>query len=130
MNGTAIPVPASGWYKLDADTKALTYLNDPYMIGLIGDATPNGWNSPDSKMDYDAQTESWVITITLVDGSVKFRKNDGWNGGINLGIGTGHSISNLFNDSSSSNIPISAGNYTVRLYIKATPFSCTFTKNN
>ena len=130
VNGAAITAPSSGWYKLDADTKALTYLNSPYMIGLIGDATPNGWSAPDSKMDYDAQSGSWVITITLIDGSVKFRKNDDWNQGVNLGIGPGYSLDNLFNDGTSANIPVTAGNYTIRLYINSTPFSCTFTKNN
>jgi starch-binding outer membrane protein SusE/F len=130
VNGTAIPVPANGWYQLSADTKGLTYSNSAYMIGLIGDATPNGWNSPDSKMDFDNPTGSWVITLTLVNGSVKFRKNDDWNSGINLGIGTGYSLDNLFNGGSSSNIPITAGNYTIRLYISSTPFRCTFTKNN
>ena len=129
VNGAAFSVPANGWYQLNADTKALTYTNNAYMIGLIGDATPNGWSSPDSKMDYDSQSGSWVITITLVNGSVKFRKNDAWDQGINLGIGTGYSLDNLFNDSTSSNIPVTAGNYTIRLYISSTPFKCTFTKN-
>lgn len=129
VNGAAFPVATSGWYQLNADTKALTYINNAYRIGLIGDATPNGWSAPDSKLDYNSQSGSWVITITLVNGSVKFRKNDAWDQGINLGIGTGYSLDNLFNDSSSSNIPVTAGNYTIRLYISSTPFKCTFTKN-
>ena len=129
VNGTAFSVAANGWYQLIADTKALTYTNKPYMIGLIGDATPNGWNSPDSKMDYDSKSGAWVITITLVDGTVKFRMNDAWDQGINLGIGTGYSIDNLYNSSSSANIPVTAGNYTIRLYINSTPYKCTFTKN-
>jgi hypothetical protein len=129
VNGTAFSVAANGWYQLKADTKALTYTNKAYMIGLIGDATPNGWNSPDSKMDYDSKSQTWVITLTLVDGTVKFRMNDAWDQGINLGIGTGYSIDNLYNSSSSANIPITAGNYTVRLYITTTPYKCTFTKN-
>jgi hypothetical protein len=129
VNGTVFSVAANGWYQLIADTKALTYSNKAYMIGLIGDATPNGWNSPDSKMDYDSKSGTWVITITLIDGTVKFRMNDAWDQGINLGIGTGYSIDNLYNSSSSANIPVTAGNYTVRLYINTTPYKCTFTKN-
>ena len=129
VNGAAFTVATNGWYQLTADTKALTYTNLPYNIGLIGDATPNGWNSPDSKMAYDAKTGSWFIAVTLVDGSVKFRKNDAWDQGINLGIGTGYSTDNLYNSGSSSNIPVTAGNYTVRLYINSTPYRCTFTKN-
>lgn len=129
VNGAAFTVAANGWYQLIADTKALTYSNKPYNIGLIGDATPNGWNAPDSKMAYDSKTGSWFITITLIDGSVKFRMNDAWDQGINLGIGTGYSLDNLYNSGSSSNIPVTAGNYTVRLYINTTPYRCTFTKN-
>ena len=128
-NGAAFTVAANGWYQVKADTKALTYSIKPYNIGLIGDATPNGWNSPDSKMAYDAITGSWFITITLVNGTVKFRMNDAWDQGINLGIGTGYSTDNLWNNGSSQNIPVTAGNYTIRLYINSTPFKATFTLN-
>lgn len=129
VNGTAFSVAANGWYQLKADINALTYTNLPYNIGLIGDATPNGWSAPDSKMAYDAKTGSWFISITLINGSCKFRMNDAWDQGINLGIGTGYSTENLWNNSSSSNIPVTAGNYTVRLYINSAPFRCTFTLN-
>jgi len=110
-NGTAITSPDNGWYKIVVDTKALTYTIDPYMIGLVGDATPNGWNSPDQKMDYDAATGTWKITITLIDGTFKFRKNDGW--AWNLGYNS-DSSSLVYNG---SNVPITAGNYTISLTI-------------
>ncbi len=138
-NGTALAVTSTGiiptnngWFKLSADTKALTYSMDPYMIGLIGSATPNGWNSPDSKMDYDSQSGLWYITLDLVVGEVKFRCNDTW-GSINLGLGdathTGYSLTNLWNDGGSQNIPITvAGNYTIKVSIGNT-YSCTITKN-
>jgi hypothetical protein len=129
VNGTAFTVAANGWYQLKTDTKALTFTNLPYNIGLIGDATPNGWNAPDSKMAYDAKTGSWFISITLINGTCKFRMNDAWDQGINLGIGTGYSLDNLWNNGSSVNIPVTAGNYTVRLYINNTPFRATFTLN-
>ena len=93
------------------DTKALTYTLDPYMIGLVGDATPNGWNSPDQKMDFNAATGTWTITITLIDGTFKFRKNDGW--AWNLGYNS-DSSSLVYNG---SNVPITAGNYTISLTI-------------
>ncbi len=129
VNGTAFPVAANGWYQLKADTKGLTFTNIAYNIGLIGDATPNAWNSPDSKMAYDAKTGSWFISLALINGTCKFRMNDAWDQGINLGIGTGYSTENLWNSSSSANIPVTAGNYTVRLYINTTPFRATFTLN-
>lgn len=130
VNGAGISVATNGWYKLNVDTKGLTYKLAPYKVGLIGDATPNGWNAPDTKMDYDSKTGSWYITVALVDGTFKFRCNDDWNSGINLGLGTGYSLDNLYNSGSSSNIPITAGNYTIRLYILSSSYKCTITKNN
>jgi len=132
---TAPSDPGNGWYILSADVNALTYSMSPYRVGLIGDATPNGWSSPDSKMDYDPESGLWTITLDLTAGSVKFRLNDDWNNGLNLGLGDdshpGYSLSNLWNDGSSQNIPIAeAGNYTITLSIGSSTYSCTITKNN
>ncbi len=129
VNGAAFTVAANGWYQVKADTKALTYTVLPYNIGLIGDGTPNAWNSPDTKMAYDAKTGSWFVSVILVNGTCKFRMNDAWDQGINLGLGAGYSLDNLWNNGSSTNIPVTAGNYTVRLYINTTPFRATFTLN-
>jgi hypothetical protein len=125
VNGTGITSTDTGWYKFTADTKALTYTLEAYMIGLIGDATPNGWNSPDSKMDYDAVQGCWFITIDLTNAMIKFRLNDGWAtnwGGNGSGDGTADNYSNA------TTVPLSAGgknigllggagNYTIKLYI-------------
>jgi hypothetical protein len=132
VSGTGISSTDTGWFKFSADTKALTFSMEPYMIGLIGSATPNGWNAPDSKMDYDAQTGLWNITLNLTVGAVKIRYNDSW-GAINLGLGDathpGYSLSNLWNDGGSKDIPITeAGNYTIKVYI-GTTYSITITKN-
>ncbi len=108
-NGPAISINDNGWNKVEADINGLTYAVAQYRIGLVGSATPNGWNSPDSPMDYDAATGTWKITITLVDGEIKFRKNDGW--AWNLGGTTGNLVHN------GANIPVTAGNYTITLTI-------------
>lgn len=115
-NGSALAVSTNGivptdngWFKLTANTKVLTYTMEPYMIGLVGSATPNGWNSPDQKMDYDAATGTWKITITLVDGDIKFRLNDGW--AWNLG-GTTDKLT-----VDGANITLAAGKYTIVLTI-------------
>jgi len=99
----------AGWYQFSADINTLKYSMNAYMIGLVGSATPNGWNSPDSKMDYDAKTGTWSITIDLVDGEFKFRKNDGWSWNL------GGTADNLVHNG--ANIPITAGNYTITLTI-------------
>ncbi len=109
VNGAGITAGASGWYNFTADTKALTFKMDAYMIGLIGSATSNGWNSPDQKMDYDAKTGSWTITTNLIDGEIKFRLNDGW--AWNLG-GTTNNLTQ-----GGANIAVTAGNYTIALTI-------------
>lgn len=128
VDGASLTPDASGWYKLNADTKALTYTLAPYMIGLVGSATPNAWDAPDQKMDYDAKTGTWKITIDLIAGDIKFRLNDGWNW--NLG-GTADKLT-----VDGANITLSAGNYTIALTI-TNPNSvkgevggyCTITKN-
>jgi hypothetical protein len=115
----------AGWYKLYANTVDLTYSMDAYMIGLVGSSTPNGWGSPDSKMDYNAKTGTWSITIDLIAGEIKFRLNDGW--AWNLG-GTPDNLTQ-----GGANIPIaSAGNYTITLTINSDgqTGSCTIVKNN
>jgi hypothetical protein len=109
VNGSGITSPDNGWYKLNTDTKGLTYSMEAYMIGLVGSATPNGWGSPDQKMDYDAATGTWKITIDLVDGEIKFRLNDGW--AWNLG-GTTDELT-----VDGGNLAVTAGKYTIVLTI-------------
>jgi len=122
VNGPGIAVDGSGWYKMSASTNDLTYSTDAYMIGLVGSATPNGWDTPDQKMDYDAQSGTWSITIDLADGEIKFRLNDGW--AWNLG-GT---VDNL--TQGGDNIPVTAGNYTITLTINSDDTgTCTIVKN-
>ena len=135
VDGAGITSPASGWYKLSADTQDLTYTITPYMVGLIGSSTPNGWSAPDSKMDYDPQSGLWFITLDLAVGAVKIRSNDDWNAGINLGLGDAshpeYTLTNLWNNGSSKDIPIAAaGNYTIKVSIGSALYSCTITKNN
>jgi hypothetical protein len=107
VDGDGITVDENGWYKLSADINNLTYEAEPFMIGVVGSATPNGWGAPDLKMDYDPETGTWVLTTDLADGEFKFRKNDDW--GWNLG-GT---EDELVKDG--ANIPVSEGNYTIIL---------------
>lgn len=109
VGGSGILAPAMGWHILTVNTVALTYSMESYMIGLIGSATPNGWNTPDSKMDYNSETGTWSITIDLIDGEIKFRKNDGW--AWNLG-GTTDNLTQ-----GGANIAVTAGNYTINLTI-------------
>ncbi len=108
-NGTPIAVETAGWYNLTASTVDMTYAPNPYFIGLVGSATPNQWNAPDQKMDYNPADGTWNITIDLVAGDIKFRLNDDW--AWNLGGTTDNLTHN------GANIPVTAGNYTISLTI-------------
>ena len=131
VNGTAISSLGSGWYKLSADTKALTYKMDSYMIGIIGSATANSWNSPDTKMDYNSAEGCWVVTANLqpsLDGGVmkcefKFRLNDDWAWNI------GGTLDKLVQGG--GNLTVTPGNYTIKLFISAdgTGGTCQLVKN-
>jgi starch-binding outer membrane protein SusE/F len=123
VNGTAISGVVTGWNKITADTHALTYKVEAYQVGLVGDATPNGWNAPDQKMDYNTSAGTWSITVTLVNGSFKFRLNDDW--AWNLG-GTPDNLTQ-----NGANCPATAGNYTITLtIINGTTGTYKIVKNN
>lgn len=135
VNGAALVAGVSGWHRLTVNTKLLTYELKEYRIGLIGSATPNGWNAPDSKMEYNPVSGAWTITVDLVVGHIKFRANDDWSSGIiNLGIGDAenpqYTLNNLWNDGKSKDIPIdAAGNYTITLFMRSSGYSATIKKN-
>lgn len=133
LNGTPIPVSATGWHKLWVDVKAMTFTLSEYQIGLIGSAVPPyDWSTPDKKMDYFSATGTWKITIDLHDGEIKFRLNDGWAWNLGYRPNT-KNLEDLFHNG--DNIAITAGNYTITLTItnETGPNEagkCTIVKNN
>lgn len=69
------------------DTNALTYTIEPASWtasddswGVIGDATPTGWDS-DTDMVFNGANGLLEVTLDLIGGgSIKFRSNDDWPG--------------------------------------------------
>ena len=74
---------AAGYYFVNADTGELTYSTKAVSWGIIGAATPTGWDS-DTNLVYDAATRTLSVDIDLVAGPFKFRGNDEW-GAFDLG---------------------------------------------
>jgi starch-binding outer membrane protein SusE/F len=75
--------------------------------GIIGSATPTGWNS-DTNLDFDLSTKLHSITIPLQIGEIKFRLDDAWT------TNFGDDGNDLSFDPNGSNIPITvAGNYKI-----------------
>ncbi|SHF94736.1 protein of unknown function [Flavobacterium fluvii] len=115
----------AGYYFINADTKALTYKETRTVWGIIGDATPGGWDNS-TPMTYNSTTKVWTVTVNLTDKQIKFRANNAWD--INYGD-TGADGKLEFN--SPDNIKVAAaGNYTVTLDL-STPrsYKYTLTKN-
>lgn len=70
-------VSEDGYYLLTANTDELTYKATATNWGIIGAATPTGWDS-DTDMMYDADSRTLYVDIDLVAGPFKFRANDDW----------------------------------------------------
>ena len=103
-----------GYYIVKADTEALTYSTTPISWGVLGDATPTGWDS-DTDMVYDADTKTLKVTLDLIkqdapDHGIKFRADDVWT--LNYGdTGADGSL-----DEGGDNIGVpESGNYTITL---------------
>ena len=72
-------VTTGGAYYVKVDWAANTYSTNLANFGMIGDATPTGWNS-DTDFVYNPTTKTYVInSIALSNSGVfKFRANDAW----------------------------------------------------
>ena len=118
-----LPLTGAGYYKLNIDLTAMTYNVLRTDWGLIGDATPGGWDN-DTNMTYDPVTKVWSVTLDLTPGEIKFRANDGWD--LNYGSNNANGIA----DSGGNNISIATGgNYTVELDLNGPLYRYTITKN-
>lgn len=67
----------AGYYFVKADTDELTYSATAVSWGIIGAATPTGWDS-DTDLTYDPATKTLSVDIDLVSGAFKFRGNNEW----------------------------------------------------
>ena len=75
-------------------------------LGVIGDATPTGWDA-DTDMVFNAEKQRFYVDLTLVDGTIKFRADDDW--AVNWGGADGALVSG------GDNIAVTAGDY--RIYV-------------
>jgi hypothetical protein len=126
--GGDIDMPTAGYYlfKADTDPAKLTYSATAAAWGIIGSATPGGWDNS-TAMTYDKAKKLWTVTANLTAAEFKFRANNAWT--INLGkLKTAPNGVNLQYDG--DNIAVEAGNYTITLDL-STPrvYKYTITKN-
>ena len=102
-------VDHAAWYMMTVDLSKMTWsLTELTTIGLIGDATPGGWNS-DTPMTYNSAAGCWEVTTDLTAGQFKFRANNDWD------INWGGTSAELRKDGENLVIE-TAGNYTIKLF--------------
>lgn len=120
----------AGYYQVDVDLSEKTYTLTPITsIGIIGSASPNGWDSDVDMtyVPYNKDTKEvngyWEVkNITLSAGEIKFRANDGWD------ISWGGELDHL-TTKNGRNITVEAGTYDIKLYAWAEGFAkCVMTK--
>lgn len=120
-----------GYYKVDVDLSTKKYTLTPITtIGIIGDATVNGWSGDDINMNYvpyNKETKEgryWEVKdITLKTGVIKFRANDDWK------INWGGELDNLTSKGNPANIAVEEGTYDIKLYPWADGYAkCEMTK--
>ena len=112
----------ASYYKVDVDLESKSYILTPITtIGIIGSASPNGWDSDVDMtyVPYNAETKElgyWEAkNITLASGEIKFRANDDW------AINWGGDVNALIQGG--DNISVDAGTYDIKLYAWANGYA-------
>ncbi len=109
-NGELVPGGANieveaGQYQITMNLEELTYSLKKFSLGIVGDATANGWDGPDQELTFDETSGKFRTLITLTDGQIKFRLNDAWD------EDWGGSDGNLV--AGGDNIDVQAGTYLI-----------------
>lgn len=121
-DGSNINMPTADFYYIVADVMNAKLTATATTWGIIGDATAGGWDS-DQNMTWDSDKKCWTATLTLTDGTMKFRANGGWD------INVGGKIDDL--SFGGDNMTVQAGTYDIELYLERTASDamyCTMTK--
>lgn len=100
----------AGFYQVDVDLSAKTYTKIPFIIGIIGNATPKGWDG-DTDMKYNPEERCWELKeVELTNGEMKFRHTNDWS------LSWGGELDNLTTQNG-PNIPVTAGTYDIKLVV-------------
>ena len=108
--GNIVITEEAGFYQVDVDLSAKTYTLTPFTIGIIGNATPKGWDG-DTNMTYKPEERCWELKgVTLSDGEMKFRHTNDWS------LSWGGELDNLTTQNG-PNIAVAAGTYDIKLVV-------------
>jgi hypothetical protein len=108
--GNIVITEEAGFYQVDVDLSAKTYTLTPFTIGIIGSATPKGWDG-DTNMTYNPEERCWELKdVELTDGEMKFRHTNDWS------LSWGGELDNLTTQNG-PNIVVAAGTYDIKLVV-------------
>ena len=108
--GNIVITEEAGFYQVDVDLSAKTYTLTPFTIGIIGSATPKGWDG-DTNMTYNPEERCWELKdVELTDGEMKFRHTNDWS------LSWGGELDNLTTQNG-PNIAVAAGTYDIKLKV-------------
>ena len=117
-NGANIAVSA-GHYLVTVNFNTQQYTMEQIDVwGLVGSATPNGWNGPDQKFvpDFGINEGFYYMSgAQLIDGEIKVRQNDAW------GVNYGDDGADGTMEANGANIAVSAGTYNITLDFSVDP---------
>jgi starch-binding outer membrane protein SusE/F len=122
QDGGNIPITVAGKYdiKFNKLTGAYSFTEvvSYQTIGLIGSATPGGWDADTTMTRSASNPDLWTMNINLLDGEAKFRANDAWT--YSWGDTTFPSGIAL---PGGPNIPVTAGEYKVTFNLATLEYS-------
>ena len=108
--GNIVITEEAGFYQVDVNLSEKTYTLTPFTIGIIGNATPKGWDG-DTDMTYNPKERCWELKdVTLTDGEMKFRHTNDWF------LSWGGELDNLTTQNG-PNIAVAAGTYDIKLEV-------------
>lgn len=115
---SAFPVDSDAYFTFEMNTDDMTYTFTQFdasgaatypTIGLIGSATPTGWDSDTDMVQSTFNPHIWYMSdVALIDGEIKFRANDAWD--VNWGSDTAMTGQGTMGG---PNIPAAEGTYDI-----------------
>jgi len=111
----------AGDYKIMINTNDNSYTIEPYSWGIIGSGY-NDWGNagPDAKLYYDYTTDTFKVSVKLVDGEIKFRSNNDWGSGDDLGDA---GLDGVLDRDADNNIAVTEGHYLVTVNFNTNEYS-------
>ncbi|APY08051.1 hypothetical protein BWZ20_06945 [Winogradskyella sp. J14-2] len=111
----------AGNYRITFNTSTNAYSIDEFSWGVVGSGY-NDWGNagPDAKFYYDYTSDSFKVSVVLVDGQIKFRTNNDWGSGDDLGDAGDDGI---LDQDADNNIDVTAGNYLITINFNDNSYS-------